>query len=144
MVSQAGEQAAARRLVDRLQRLGDTEVQLGAAQNAQPVIQGASHELVREAVSQCGEGQLLDHPAAHRRFECVDLLELDGRRPAQDVELELGAGDGGQLEQVSARRIEPAQALADDLADTLRRCDLPQGSQSTGGCRLRSRTHPSR
>ena len=129
MVGQVGEHTPVPRLVDRLQRLGDAEVQLGAAQDTQPVIQRAAHELVREAVGQRREGQLLDDPAAHRRFQGVDPLELDGRGSAQDVELELGAGDGGQLEQVSAGRIESAQALADDLADTLRSCDLLQGSR---------------
>ncbi len=127
MVGQAGEQATLPRPIDCLQRLGDAQVQLGAAQNAQPVVQRAAHELVREAVGQRGEGQLLDHPAAHRRFEGVDPLELDGGRQAQDVELELGTGDGGQLEQVPGRGIQAGQTLADDLAHALRRRDLLQG-----------------
>ncbi len=129
MVGQVGKHAPTPRTCERLQCLGDAQVQLGAAQDAQPVVQRATHELVREAVRQRREGQLLDHPAAHRWFQRVDPLELDGRGVAQDVELELGAGNGGQLEQVAARRIESAQALTYDLTDALRRCDFLQRSR---------------
>jgi hypothetical protein len=48
------------------------------------------------------------------------------RGPAQHVELELGAGDRRQLEQLPRRREQSHQALAHDLADAVGGGDLLQ------------------
>ena len=46
-----------------LERLADAEVELGAADAGDPVVDGAAYQLVREAAGRCRLRQLLDHPA---------------------------------------------------------------------------------
>jgi hypothetical protein len=50
VVRQVGQQACAAGRTGGLERLGDSEVQLGPPQDAQAVIQSSSHELVGETV----------------------------------------------------------------------------------------------
>ena len=72
VVGEVGERARVGRRGERLDRLADAQVQLGAPEPAQPVVQGAPHELVREAVREPRRRHLLDHPAPHRRLERVE------------------------------------------------------------------------
>ena len=103
MVRQVGERRLrCRGWSTRLQRLGDAEVQLGAAQDTgMPIVQRAAHQLVREPVGQPGKGTSSIIPCAIAGSRAA-MRSARQRRPAQDVELELRPGDGGQLEQVSS------------------------------------------
>jgi hypothetical protein len=83
------------------------QVQLGATESGQPIVERAPHELVREAVGRRGGGERLDHPAAHgfvERREQPALVDLDS--PAHDVERELRSGHGGSLEDLRGRRVQ--------------------------------------
>ena len=94
---------------------------------AEPVVERAAHQLVREPVAQRARRHLLDHAAAHGLLERRRSVGARRRRRrAQHVELELGPGDGRQLEQVAGRRVEPRQPLAHHLAHALGRRQLGQ------------------
>ena len=110
-------------LLARLERLADPEVELGPPQGAEPVIERAAHQLVGEAIGERARGELLDHAAARGLLERDAKLAVgELRRPADRAELELGAGDRGQLEQVGGAGGKPGEPLADDLPHTLRGC----------------------
>jgi hypothetical protein len=112
-----------------LERRPDSQVQLGPAEPAEPIVERLSHELVREAVCEPRGWDLLDHSAAHpfvERLEQAALLE-PGRAP-HDVERELGPGHARHLEHLRGRPREPGQSLADDLADALRARALRKGA----------------
>ena len=131
-----------------LERLADAQVQLGAAQAAQPVVEGAAHELVREAIGQPARR------AAPRSCRCARPRRAPraGRgsgaaRCGATSSSNSGPADGRQLEQVARCGLEARQALADDLAHALRRRELaqrPREPQRPAGRRRanRSRSAP--
>ena len=126
VVRKVGERAAGTP-VGALERFADPEMQLGSPYACEPVVERSSNELVREPVGQSGRVQLLDHPAAHglvERRQEVGLAEAGGA--AEQAELELGSGRGGELEQVAGCGREPRQPLAHDLANALGRAQLGQ------------------
>ncbi len=108
----------------------DLQVQLGPAQPGQARHHGAAHELVGEAVGQAGGRHLLEHPAALGLVERVVLGgRVECRGPGEDVEVELRPGDGGELERVAGRGLEPRQALGHDLPHALGRGHLVERAQ---------------
>jgi hypothetical protein len=132
VVGEVGEVARRARRRRRLERLGHAEVQLGAAQRADAVVERAADELVREAIGQAAARDLLDDPARHGLVERRGHGGVVERRRAQEeVELELAAGHGGELEELGGGRAEAQQPLADDIANALRRGHLA-GRQGAG------------
>ena len=80
-----------------LERLADAQVQLGAPEPRHAVVERPAHELVREPERELARRDLLDHPVRDR------LLQRAGPARPDDREVELVAGDGGELEQVDGR-----------------------------------------
>ena len=104
-----------------LERLADAEVQLGAADAGDPVVDGAAHELVREAAGGRRPGQLLEQS----RLAVASSTAASERAPVEpgglgeDAQLEPRPGDGRQLEQSRSSPAQPRQALPHDVADPL-------------------------
>ena len=80
MVCEVGESAAGAP-VGALERLADAQVQLRPAHPGQPVVQRATHQLVREPVRQRARRQLLDHPAVDRLVEAGEELGVRDAQP---------------------------------------------------------------
>ena len=85
-MGQTGEHLPGPGLARPLQRGGDAEVKLGATKPAQPVVEGAADELVREAVGEPARGELVDHAAAGGRLERQRQVEVRLRRGPEHVE----------------------------------------------------------
>ena len=98
-----------------LERLAHAQVQLGAPQPRHAVVERPAHELVGELVGELPRRDLLDHPVRDR------LLQRRAGA-ADDRQIELVPGDGGELEHVDGRRVQAREALADDLPHALRDC----------------------
>ncbi len=83
---------------------------------------------MREAIREPVTRTLDDEPRVHR---LVDRVEegafLEHVRVADRRELEVGAGDGRELEELDRRGREPLEALVRDLADGRRRPQLGRG-----------------
>ena len=120
VVREVGDGARAR----ALERLADAQVQLGAPDRRQAVVERAADELVREPVGQPARRKLLDHAARDRLVQRGQQLGVGHR--AQHVELELGARRRRQLQQVGGRRPQAGQPSRHDLAHALRRRELLQ------------------
>lgn len=88
-----------------LERLPDPQMQLRPTRAAEPVVQSAPDEFMREAVGEPRAERLFDHAAAHGLLQTIEQLLLrQARGAAQHVELELGPCGRGQLEDVARRR----------------------------------------
>ena len=91
----------------------------------EPVVERPAHELVGEAVGEPARRQLLDHPAAHRLVERGQQLGVPrGRRPADDVELELRPTVAASSSRSLVAGRQAREPLADDLAHALGRAEL--------------------
>ena len=124
-------QGPARPTLGALERLSHAQVHLGAPHPGEPVVERAAHELVREPVGEPAGGQLLDHAAADGLVEGGEEVGLaQARGLPDDVEPELRAGGGGQLQKVGRRRRQAREPLADDLAHAL---GCPELRQRPGG-----------
>jgi hypothetical protein len=122
---------AARPLLGALEGLGDAQVELGAAQPGEAVVERAAHELMREPVAQPVRRKLTDHAAADRLVEGGEQVGLaQAGSPAHDVEAELRPGGGRELQEVRGRGRQAGEPLVDDLAHALRRSEL--GKRSGG------------
>ena len=72
-----------------------------------------------------GAGEFLDHPAADRLVERREELGVpDSGGAADDVELELRACRGGELEQIAGAGRQAGETLADHLAHALGAAEL--------------------
>ena len=110
-----------------LELLPDAEVQLRPPQPREPIVERPPHDLVGEATGEPLRAELLDHAASHRLLEGNEQLLLTEAGGAPDrFELELGPGDGGQLEQIRGLRGEAREPLADHLVDAFGRPELAQ------------------
>ena len=86
--------------VDALERLADAEVELGAADAGDPVVDGAAHELVREAAGGRRLGQLLEARCGSPRSTRGDeRAPVEPGGLGEDAQLEPRPGDGRELEQ---------------------------------------------
>ena len=109
----------------RLERLRHPEVDLRLARGGETVGHRAADELVREAVGQPASRSLEENPAPNGLVDGVEQGGLrDDSGAANGVELELGAGHGGEGEQLVRLRREPREPLADDLAHGRRSAEL--------------------
>ena len=113
-----------------LERLADAQVQLGAPQPRHAVVERPAHELVGELEGELPRRDLLDHPVRDR------LLQRRAGT-ADDRQIELVPGDGGELEDVDGRRVQAREALAHDLPHAL-------GTAQVGERPVRPATLPAR
>ena len=106
VMREVGQHRSCRRAVGSFERLRDAEVQLGPTGPAEPVVERPADELVREAVRNAARRDLLDQPAALRRLEALERRKVAGvwGGSPQGLELELGARDGGEVEELSRGR----------------------------------------
>ena len=118
--------------VSVLERLADSEVQLGAPQPGDPVIQRPADQLVREPVGQLPRRHLDDHAVGDRLLERRVELGVGDSRRRDHRQVELLSGDGGELDQRDRGGVELRQALADDLADALRTAELGHRTRQPG------------
>ena len=138
MVRQGGEHRPAVALrAARFERLGDEKVDLGLARRRQAVGHRAPHELVREAVGEAPARLLHEQPVPDGLVHGLEQDRLrDDLRPADGVQLEVGAGHRGELEHLVRLGREPGEPLVDDLPHGRRapRARLPaaQGARPSG------------
>ena len=106
-----------------LERLAHAQMQLRAPHRREAVIERTPHELVREPVLQPTGRQRLDHAGRDRLLQRG--RERDLGREAHDLQPELGADGGRDLEQIARPGVQPRDAPGHDLAHALRRAELP-------------------
>src|SRR5262249_22738773 len=87
-------------LLDAFERLADLEVQPGAADPRDAVVDDSAHELMREAAAGRRPGQRLDEPGSNRLLESRgEASRYEPGRAGKHAKLEAWPGHGGKLEQ---------------------------------------------
>ena len=146
VVGELGQDAARIARVDALERLADAEVELGAADAGDPVVDGAAHELVREAAGgraaraapRRSRPRIASSSAASKRA----LVEPGGL--GEHAQLEPRPGDGRELEQRGRLRRRDARGAVARRRGSARAVAARRAAASAARRRRRPRPRRSR
>ena len=120
VVGELGQDAGRIGRVDALERLADAEVKLGSADPDDPVVDGAAHELVREAAGRRRLRQLLDDPGPDASSTAAASASRSSpAASASTRSSNRGPGDGRELDGRGRLGSQPREALPHDVADPL-------------------------
>ena len=126
MVGELGQNAGGLGPVDALECLAHEEVELGAPDDGDPVVDRPSHELVGEPTRPRRLRQLLEEPVADGGLDGADqCVPFEPGRLSENAQLELPPGYGGDLD--GGRRVgrQPGEALLNHVAEALGDLEAP-------------------